>query len=103
MGLLEQRVMADSEEQRVIAAAEEEPEGFLTALFTARHELLTIRTMAAQGGEIYGRAITLSTFAPKEGLKQMKDLLDQYTAAIANQPESAGLPDGGDGVLPRPH
>jgi magnesium transporter len=76
--LLEQRVMADSEEQRVIAAAEEEPEGFLTALFTARHELLTIRTMAAQGGEIYGRAIALSTFAPKEGLEQMKDLLDQY-------------------------
>jgi magnesium transporter len=78
VGLLEQRVMADSEEQRVITASEEEPEGFLTALFTARHELLTIRTMAAQGGEIYGRAITLSTFAPKEGLKQMKDLLDQY-------------------------
>ena len=62
----------------MITAAEEEPEGFLTALFTARHELLTIRTMTAQGGEIYGRAITLSTFAPKEGLKQMKDLLDQY-------------------------
>ena len=103
VGLLEQRVMADSEEQRVIAAAEEEPEGFLTALFTARHELLTIRTMAAQGGEIYGRAITLSTFAPKEGLKQMKDLLDQYTASIANQSKSAGLSDGGDGVLPRAH
>jgi Mg2+ and Co2+ transporter CorA len=78
VGLLEQQVMTASEEQRVISAAEEEPEGFLTALFTARHELLTIRTMAAQGGEIYGRAITLSTFAPKEGLKQMKDLLDQY-------------------------
>ena len=65
--LLEQRVMADSEEQRVISAAEEEPEGFLTALFTARHELLTIRTMAAQGGEIYGRAITLSTSRRKKG------------------------------------
>jgi Mg2+ and Co2+ transporter CorA len=78
VGLLEQRVMTASDEQQVITASEEEPEGFLTALFTARHELLTIRTMVSQGGEIYGRAITLSTFAPKEGLKQMKDLLDQY-------------------------
>jgi magnesium transporter len=34
--------------------------------------------MAAQGGEIYGRAIHLSEFAPDEGLRQMEDLLDQY-------------------------
>lgn len=70
VGLLEQRVMAGSEEQK--------PEEFLTALFSARHELLTIRTMAAQGAEIYGRAITLSEFAPKDGLRLMQDLLDQY-------------------------
>jgi Mg2+ and Co2+ transporter CorA len=66
-------------EQRVMAATEEEPQEFLTALFTARHELLTIRTMASQGGEIYRRAITLSRrFARKESIKLMKDLLDQY-------------------------
>jgi Mg2+ and Co2+ transporter CorA len=65
-------------EQRVMAASDEEPQEFLTQLFTARHELLTIRTMAAQGGEIYGRAIKLTTFAPPGGLKLMKDLLDQY-------------------------
>jgi Mg2+ and Co2+ transporter CorA len=71
VGLLEQRVMAASEE--------EGPQEFLTALFTARHELLTIRTMASQGGEIYRRAITLGRrFAPKESIKLMKDLLDQY-------------------------
>lgn len=34
--------------------------------------------MAAQGGEIYRRAIKLSTFAPPEGLELMRDLLDQY-------------------------
>ena len=65
-------------EQRVMAASDEEPQEFLTQLFTARHELLTIRTMAAQGGEIYRRAIKLTTFAPPNGLKLMKDLLDQY-------------------------
>jgi magnesium transporter len=70
VGLLEQRVMAAAEEQK--------PEEFLTALFTARHELLTIRTMAAQGAEIYGRAITLTSFASKEGIRVMEDLLDQY-------------------------
>jgi magnesium transporter len=65
-------------EQRVMAASDEEPQEFLTQLFSARHELLTIRTMAAQGGEIYRRAIKLTTFAPPKGLKLMKDLLDQY-------------------------
>jgi magnesium transporter len=65
-------------EQRVMAATDEEPQEFLTELFTARHELLTVRTMAAQGGEIYRRAIKLTTFAPSGGLKLMKDLLDQY-------------------------
>ena len=54
-------------EQRVMAATDEEPQEFLTELFTARHELLTVRTMAAQGGEIYRRAIKLTTFAPAGG------------------------------------
>ena len=77
VGLLEQRVMAGSDE---------EPQEFLTELFTARHELLTIRTMAAQGGDIYRRAIKLTTFASSESLKLMKDLLDQYeTVASISQ------------------
>jgi Mg2+ and Co2+ transporter CorA len=73
-------------EQRVMAASDGEPQEFLTQLFTARHELLTIKTMASQGGAIYGRAIKLTTFAPAEGLKLMKDLLDQYkrVASIAH-------------------
>jgi magnesium transporter len=66
-------------EQRVMAAAEEEPQDFLTALFTARHELLTIHTMASQGGEIYRRAVILGRrFATRDSIKLMKDLLDQY-------------------------
>ena len=73
-------------EQRVMAASDEEPQEFLTQLFTARHELLTIKTMASQGGDIYGRAIRLTTFAVAEDRKLMKDLLDQYkrVASIAH-------------------
>jgi magnesium transporter len=65
-------------EQRVMAEADEDPQEFLSQLFAARHELLTIKTMAAQGSEIYRRAIKLTTFAPPEGLELMKDVLDQY-------------------------
>jgi magnesium transporter len=65
-------------EQRVMAGADEDPQEFLSQLFAARHELLTIKTMAAQGSEIYRRAIKLTTFAPPEGLDLMKDVLDQY-------------------------
>jgi magnesium transporter len=65
-------------EQRVMSASDEEPQEFLTELFTARHELLTIRTMAAQGGEIYRRAIRVTKFAQRDSIKLMKDLLDQY-------------------------
>ncbi len=69
VGLLEQRVMAE---------ADEDPHEFLSELFAARHELLTIKTMASQGSEIYKRAIRLTTFAPPEGLELMQDVLDQY-------------------------
>jgi magnesium transporter len=69
VGLMEQRVMAD---------VKEDPQEFLSELFAARHELLTIKTMAEQGSEIYRRAIKLTTFAPPEGLELMKDVLDQY-------------------------
>ena len=65
-------------EQRVMAAVDEEPQKFLSQLFAARHELLTIKTMASQGSDIYRRAIKLSTFVPPEGLDLMKDVLDQY-------------------------
>jgi Mg2+ and Co2+ transporter CorA len=67
VGLMEQRVMAD---------VDEDPQKFLSELFAARHELLTIKTMAEQGSEIYRRAIKLTTFASPDGLERMKDVLD---------------------------
>ena len=69
VGLLEQQVMSE---------ADKDPQAFLSELFTARHELLTIKTMAEQGSEIYRRAIRLARFAPPEGLELMRDVLDQY-------------------------
>ena len=69
VGLLEQRVMAE---------AEEDPQEFLGQLFALRHELLTIKTMAEQGGEIYRRAIKLTRFAPPDGLELTNDVLNQY-------------------------
>jgi Mg2+ and Co2+ transporter CorA len=70
VGLMEQRVMAEEDEK--------DPQEFLSQLFASRHELLTIKTMASQGSEIYRRAIKLTTFASPEGIDLMKDVLDQY-------------------------
>jgi magnesium transporter len=72
-------------EQAVISAVEEEPQDFLNKLFTVRHALLTIKTMASQASEIYRRAVTIIDFAPPEGLQKMRDVLDQYerVASIA--------------------
>lgn len=60
-----------------MAEAEEDPQEFLSQLFAARHELLTIKTMAEQGSEIYRRAIKLTRFHPPRGLS-LKDVRDQY-------------------------
>jgi magnesium transporter len=65
-------------EQRVMADVDEDPQKFLSELFAARHELLTIKTMAEQGSEIYRRAIKTDQICTPEGLELMKDVLDQY-------------------------
>jgi hypothetical protein len=83
VGLLEQRVMAD---------VDEDPQRFLSQLFAARHQLSTIKTMAEQGSEIYRRAIKLTRFAPPEGLELPKEVFDQYQT-VAQRPELAGLTD----------
>ena len=72
-------------EQAVISAVDEEPQAFLGRLFTVRHALLTIKTMASQASEIYRRAVTIIDFAPPDGLQKMRDVLDQYerVASIA--------------------
>ena len=69
VGLMEQRVMAD---------VNEDPQKFLSELFAARHELLTIMTMAEQGARDLSAGDQADPFAPPEVLERMKDVLDQY-------------------------
>ena len=87
-------------EQRVMAEVDEDPQKFLSELFAARHELLTIKTMADQGSEIYRRAIKLTTFAPPEGLELMKDVLDQYETVAHISDSQLRVLDGRHRVLP---
>ena len=70
VGLLEQRVMA--------GADDDNPQEFLDELFTVRHTLLTVRTMAAQGAQVMGRAVTLVHGAPEGDRRLLEDLRDQY-------------------------
>ncbi len=82
VGLLEQRVM--------VQADDDHPQEFLDELFTVRHTLLTVRTMAAQGAEVLARTVTLAGRAviavadeePHAGLRAdrhaLEDLRDQY-------------------------
>ena len=69
VGLLEQRVMTDSDD---------DPEEFLEELFRARHGLIAVRTMAALSREIYGRMATLTRFVPADAQPMVADIADQF-------------------------
>jgi magnesium transporter len=68
VGLLEQRVMTDSDD---------DPEEFLEELFRARHGLIAVRTMAALSGEIYARMASLTRFVPPDAQPMVIDIADQ--------------------------
>lgn len=65
-------------EQRVTGGQSADPERFLEELFTVRHGLLAIRTMASLSREVYGRMVTLAAFGPGEGHALLLDLEDQF-------------------------
>ena len=65
-------------ERRVIAEAGEDPELLLEEMFKLRHELLTIRTMAAQSREVYARISSLAAFLPDAAMPFVNDLADQF-------------------------
>jgi Mg2+ and Co2+ transporter CorA len=69
VGLLEQRVMGNSDD---------DPEEFLEELFRARHGLIAVRTMAALSREIYGRMATLTRFVPTDAQPMVVDIADQF-------------------------
>jgi Mg2+ and Co2+ transporter CorA len=66
-------------EQRVMVDDFRHPEALLEELFLVRHELLTVRTMAAQSHEIYGRLVALTgrPVAP-EVRPLLEDIGDQF-------------------------
>jgi Mg2+ and Co2+ transporter CorA len=70
VGLLEQRVMRRDDD--------DSPQEFLDELFTVRHTLLTVSTMAAQGAEVLGRAVGLGAGRDEGELRLLDDLRDQY-------------------------
>jgi Mg2+ and Co2+ transporter CorA len=66
-------------EQRVMVDDFRHPEALLEEMFLVRHELLTVRTMAAQSHQIFGRLIALTDrVVPAELRPLLADLGDQF-------------------------
>jgi hypothetical protein len=65
-------------EQRVMTDRLHNPEPLLEEMFLVRHELLTVRTMAAQSREVYGRMSALAGVLPDEARPWVDDLVDQF-------------------------
>jgi magnesium transporter len=65
-------------EQRVMGDNFRSPEGLLEDMFLVRHELLTVRTMAAQSHDVYARLATVGRFVPAEDKPIIEDLADQF-------------------------
>jgi Mg2+ and Co2+ transporter CorA len=64
-------------EQQVMTSSLRSPEVLLEEMFLVRHELITVRTMAAQGHEVFARAAALAHFLPPEGQRQLADVAEQ--------------------------
>jgi magnesium transporter len=65
---LEQRVRGDVGD----------PIHVLEEMFLVRHELLTVRTMAAQSNEVYARMSALTRMIPAEAPPLIRDLMDRF-------------------------
>lgn len=65
-------------ERRVMAGSFRNPEEFLEEMFLVRHELLTVRTMAAQTHDVYARLAHLGRFVRAEDRPLLEDLSDQF-------------------------
>nr|WP_285784623.1 magnesium transporter CorA family protein [Microbispora sp. NBRC 16548] len=64
-------------EQRVTGGQVGDPEEFLDELFRTRHGLLTVRTMGALSGAIYGEMAGLARMSP-EGRHLMAEIGDRF-------------------------
>jgi Mg2+ and Co2+ transporter CorA len=64
-------------EQQVTAGELGDAERFLDGMFRVRHGLLSVRTMAAQSAEVYGRMHAREVFGP-EHQRLLEDNEDQF-------------------------
>ncbi len=65
-------------ERRILDQEHKDPERILLELFQVRHEILTMRTMAGQSREIYGRMSAVARFVPAEARPFIEDVMDQF-------------------------
>ena len=65
-------------ETAVRAGDERDPEKLLESMFLLRHELLTLRTMAAQSREVYERMSALTRMIPPEAPPLIADLVNRF-------------------------
>ena len=65
-------------EQRVMADDFRRPEQLLDDMFLVRHELLTVRTMAAQSHDVYARLAGLDRLVPAEDQPTFQDVAEQF-------------------------
>jgi Mg2+ and Co2+ transporter CorA len=65
-------------EQEAMASDFRRPEELLERLFLIRHELITVRTMAAQSHEIYARIRSLDRVVPESERQHAGDLAEQF-------------------------
>lgn len=74
------RLKAAQLERDVVDRGLKHPERDLEEMFTLRHELITVKTMANQSREIFTRVVNLAPrFLPPEGRPYMEDILDQFS------------------------
>jgi Mg2+ and Co2+ transporter CorA len=65
-------------ERRVLKGDMKDPEASLEEMFRLRHELLTVRTMAAQSRELVARMVAMAQFLPAETHALTQDLADRF-------------------------
>jgi Mg2+ and Co2+ transporter CorA len=65
-------------EQQAMGGDFRRPEELLERLFLTRHELITVRTMAAQSHEIYARIHSLDRVVPEPERAYAHDLAEQF-------------------------
>jgi magnesium transporter len=65
-------------EQSVRTDDQRNPIGLLENMFLIRHELLTLRTMAAQSREVYERISALTRMIPSEAPPLITDLINRF-------------------------